>query len=476
MLPELYGLFALFGTWGALLSAIVLHTLIQRRAASEAWLNAVNACGVTNRSWMPSQLSDARRLVGRAGALSVRLQPCRKGKVGTRVVIGAEHSRLSALTLRREDLGIAVRKRLGTRELELGDAEFDEQVYLEGPATLARAVLDTETRWIVRELLKGRFHRRGKVFALEADVTCQEGELRADLGARSAREFNEVFPDVLGALLDVARRLSPPEDLAVRLAQNVRQEPKSAVRLQDLVTLLREFPEHPATRETARAAVADEDQDVRLRAALVLGDEGRATLLELAASSSVTEPCSAQAIDALREHLPLERAQAILRQALVDRRLETAAAVLASLGRRRDPEALATIARALDRDEGGVAVAAARALGASGQGGAERPLIQALSSRDEALRVAAAAALGRLGSSEAVLPLKEAMARHPEQVLLQRTARQAVAEIQSRLTGAVPGQLSLADAPAAEAGQLSLADAEAGRLTLAESGAEPATD
>ena len=46
---------------------------------------------------------------------------------------------------------------------------------------------------------------------------------------------------------------------------------------------------------------------------------------------------------------------------------------------------------------------------------------------------------------------------------LRRAARQAIAEIQSRLASASPGQLSLA---ATEAGQLSLAQAKAGQLSL----------
>ncbi|HYU31630.1 MAG TPA: HEAT repeat domain-containing protein [Thermoanaerobaculia bacterium] len=46
---------------------------------------------------------------------------------------------------------------------------------------------------------------------------------------------------------------------------------------------------------------------------------------------------------------------------------------------------------------------------------------------------------------------------------LQRAARQAIAEIQSRLPGASPGQLSLAGT---EAGQLSLAQIEEGQLSL----------
>jgi len=95
---------------------------------------------------------------------------------------------------------------------------------------------------------------------------------------------------------------------------------------------------------------------------------------------------------------------------------------------------------------------------------AEQPLIRALWRDAPGLRVAAAEALGRSASPAAVLPLKQAAERYSD-AAFRRAARQAIAEIQGRLPGASPGQLSLA---ATEAGQLSLADAEAGQLSLAE--------
>jgi hypothetical protein len=56
--------------------------------------------------------------------------------------------------------------------------------------------------------------------------------------------------------------------------------------------------------------------------------------------------------------------------------------------------------------------------------------------------------------------------RYPFDLGLRRASRQAIAEIQSRLTGATPGQLALADG---DAGQLSLADeGREGQVSLAE--------
>ena len=94
---------------------------------------------------------------------------------------------------------------------------------------------------------------------------------------------------------------------------------------------------------------------------------------------------------------------------------------------------------------------------------AEPPLILALQREQADLRVAAANALARVGSAPSVLPLKEVAEHSWLDREFHRAARQAIAEIQARLQGASPGQLSLAGG---EAGQLSLADAEAGQLSL----------
>jgi len=124
-------------------------------------------------------------------------------------------------------------------------------------------------------------------------------------------------------------------------------------------------------------------------------------------------------------------------------------------------------------EEGELAEAAAKALGATGVEAAEPPLVEALGRESFKVRTAAAQALGKVGGASAVPALREAAERHPRHGDLTRAVRQAVAEIQARLAaaaGAAPGQLSLAGG---EAGQVSLVEEDtAGRLTLAEPGAE----
>lgn len=216
------------------------------------------------------------------------------------------------------------------------------------------------------------------------------------------------------------------------------------------------------TAEALRTACSDPSPAIRLRAARKLGAEGRSVLVELVESLE-DDTSSAQAISILERELPSERTIAILDQALQRRRLQTAHACLVLLGR-YEFTPVDTLANVMARESGELAVTAALALGETGNAAAEQPLILALQRGQADLRVAAANALARIGSVAAVLPLKEAAERFPRNSALLSATRQAIAEIQSRIQGASPGQLSLA---ATEAGQLSLAEAEAGRLSLA---------
>jgi len=127
-----------------------------------------------------------------------------------------------------------------------------------------------------------------------------------------------------------------------------------------------------------------------------------------------------------------------------------------------EPTAVLTARSGVLRGE--LAEAAAQALGTTGRSEAEAPLLAALGHRDDAVELAATVALGRCGSAAAVPPLRRLESTSRDHAC-RRAAREAVAQIQSRLTGAKPGQLSLA---AGESGQLSLAEDKAGQVTLLE--------
>jgi HEAT repeat protein len=334
------------------------------------------------------------------------------------------------------------------QEIEIGDGFFDSTFFIEGPMRLVLALFDEETR---RLLFRA---------STESRLEISNGELRAEMS-------DEKLPSVLPLLLDIGQRFAQPLDIPRRLAENAHQDPAPGVRLQNLLLLMRELPEDPRTAEALRTACSDPSPGIRLRAAKELGAESRDVLLELA-ESLADDVVSAEAVSLLGQELPFERTKAILDRARGLRYIQTARVCLEALGRSGTADTVDTLAKVMEEEVGTLAPAAAQALGATGSPAAEPPLILALQREQADLRVAAAKALGRVGSVAAVLPLKEAAERSWLDLQLRRATRQAIAEIQSRLPGASPGQLSLAGA---EAGQLSLAQVEAGQLSLA---ADPA--
>ncbi len=389
-----------------------------RQAARAAGLKDVNEHVAFQESW----------LEGRSGALRVRLEHYRRGQSesGTRFLVHGLGG--GDLFLRREDLRTALGKRvLGIQEVVVGAPDFDAEVYVQGREPVVFALLDVETRRLVAHLLSGKI---AVPQAADASVhaSIAEGVLRTELAHFGFRSDYRI-PSVLLSLLVFARRLVPPSDLASRIAGNLRHETEPGVRRKALVTLRREFPTHPATRETLLALRRDPSAEVRLEAGIGLGEEGRPILLALASSETAPESCSAAAVTALGEALPRTEVEAILRHALEAGRLATAVACVEALGRPGATEA-------------------------------EPALLEALRHPDAAVALAAAGALGRAGTVVAVGPLHELEARETS---AGATVRRAVAEIQSRLTGASPGQLSLAGS---EAGALALVEAETGRLSL----------
>jgi HEAT repeat protein len=293
------------------------------------------------------------------------------------------------------------------------------------------------------------------------------GDLWADCRETAGRFAPDVLAEHLRDVLALAQRLTSVESLEVKLAGNAREDPVPSVRVANLRTLLEHYPEHPATHAALQAALTDGDEEVQVVAAIASGALGRPVLLEMVAREWTGDACAARAVRELRSHLPAEAACAALSHALRTRRVQTAHACLESLGH-RGSRSVPAIARVLAVEHGELADAAAHALGMTNAHAAEKPLLDALMRDTSIARIASAEALGRVGSAAAVPLLKDAEARHPSDVALRRACRQAVAAIQSRLSGASPGQVSLvASAAGPESGQLSLPDPAEGRVSLA---------
>lgn len=382
------------------------------------------------------------KLTARSGPVEVRISDA-----------GGDNERFKVVVTGPEGLSVLkLRRRILKSEIKVGDEKFDDAFFVDGPLRPVCARLDASMRGLL----------------LRANADCNPLDIG---GGKLAVEVHEdQLPRVLPLLLDIGRELARPVNVDRQIAENALQDPEARVRLVNLLLLARESPGDPQTLQVLRAACSDESPQVRLRAALELGDEGHETLLAVAESPQ-DDDIGARAVAHLGGRLPFERLRGILSGSLSSGLSRTARACLELLGQRR-AEAVGVLERVMSEEKGELAAAAAAALGATGEEAAEAPLLQALQSEDDALREAAASALGRVGTVAAVPLLQEAAERSLFDLALRRNARQAIAEIQARLQDASPGQLSLAQE---EAGQLSLTQEEAGQLSLApfEAEAEP---
>jgi hypothetical protein len=421
-------------------SVAYLVRSFRRQAQMEAWTLAARRAGLCDVVTRSGSLFDGGALDGDLGELHVRLESYRRGKYehGTRIVVtGLGHGR-GGLSLRREGIATTFESFVGERETEIGDREFDRQFYIRGQAAMAFAALWPEARGELRRLLCGTVSA-GPGERIDVDASLADGRLDVRIRESGFSSGNRGrVPAILARVLEVARPLVVRGELPVRIAANIEREPEAGVRLNALGTLAREFPGHPATRVLLRASLSDRSDAVRLRAATALGAEGRETLLQIVAGSG-DDSSGARAVAALGPQLPEELAETTLHRALAAgaARRDTALACLEHLRLHGTPEAEPVVLEALAEGDGGVALAAARAL-------------------------------GRIGTVASVAPLLEAGGRGHG-----AACRQAIAEIQSRIPGAGEGQLSIAGG---ESGALSLADGTAGQLSVVPGeAAEPTT-
>jgi HEAT repeat protein len=421
------------------------------------WLEAAEAAGLAEVE-LSRVAGITMGLRGKAGPLRVHLEEYRHGKeeFGNRVTIRGLGHGPEAPAFRRETLGTVFDTSvIGRGEVQLGDDGFDDAVYLRGAPAMACAVFDADTRRIVAQMMHGSSPGHGPtaMWVPISRATLSDGVLRVEVPSGQRRNATA---DALPGLVALAGKLAPPEDVPARLAQNLRSEPHPGVRLANLHALLETYPRHRATREALRAALEDPSAEVRLCAALALED--RETLTVIAQDEGSYDTQAARAIEALGERLAVEPVKEILSHALRARRLATARACLVSLGRKGAPAVIEPLRKVLAVEKGELAGVAAAALGHSGQAAAEAPLLLALNGEAGDARVAVAEALARVGTAAAVMPLREAAERIRDGDF-RRAARQAVAAIQARQSGASPGQLTLA---AGEIGQVSLLQDETG--------------
>jgi hypothetical protein len=418
--------------------AFVSERKQQRRRGAER-RSVLSACGVAD-----VEVARNGTAVGRQGAITLRLETyARRYERGTRLLVeGLSRD----IDIAREGPLAWIGHALGERDVRIGSPVFDDSLALRGSPVTIRALLDAGTR--------GRVLR---AFGEHASLRIVEGVLSAEFEEHDGS--GAPLASKLDDLIALAHALTPPMSREARLAAVAGSDDVPAVRAAALRALVESAPDHADTGAALRAAARDTEPAIRLQAARALGAEGEPTLRALVAATNVDDEVAAEAVAALGPRLTPEDARPVLvRAAAVGKeRLALAALRVVAQG---GPAETPGIAAVLAGARGALAVAAADALVATGGPAAEAPLVEALGAREDAVAAAAARALEHCGTVASVPDLQRAEERGGA---VRRVARTAVAAIQSRLTGATPGQVSLAGG---EAGQISVADSADGRVSF----------
>lgn len=287
--------------------ALLGSSLGRRQWRLKQWQRAVKQSRLREVATSSFRLWRAQ-LTAQSEPLTVRIVDA--GGKGNNIVIEIEGAEgLSHLNLQRRLL------QFWTDETEIGDEEFDSSYLIRGQEWSTCALLDYQMRRrITNEVFK------------YSSLEIRDGRLRVEVG-------DKVLDKVLPPLLEIARQLSEPLDAEQRIARNARYDPVDGVRLCNLLLLARERPGDPGTLRVLRQACSDKNPEIRLRAAIELGAEGRATLLKLAESDK-DDAISAQAVSHLRDELTFDQLKSILARCLDNgERLRTAAACAEALGR-----------------------------------------------------------------------------------------------------------------------------------------------
>jgi hypothetical protein len=252
---------------------------------------------------------------------------------GTRITISGKGLIPSGLDLRSEGLASQMGKALGGKEIVIGDADLDRDVYVRGPEDVLRALCNARTRSLLRALA-----RMNGVVA--------NGSVRVQTA--KAPEGAEPVTAVLETALELARCLVTPENVVERIADLVRSDPEMGVRERCLGYLLRAYPQHPTVSAVIREALTMPSAALRVRAAIALGAEGHETLLGLVGSPELDAECAAEGIRALGEALPEARSLEILQEALRLGRHPVAGAAIDALALRGTAQAVPPLRAAIE--------------------------------------------------------------------------------------------------------------------------------
>lgn len=424
--------------------------IAQARRSRRVFTEAADLLGVPQteiRGWVHM------RMEGQMRAFPFKVHEESRGKSGVWTVVEVDsRGRIpDTFYLGREGIGSSFGKLFVGEDIATGDERFDAAVVVRGPTTLALSLLDEETRRRVTDLTAPGGKVKDGVVSIALHRRFKDGKALAKLAQD---------------LVAVAERLAQKEPPVERLSAIARFDAASGARHRALQELIAGFASEPLARETLRLALSDRAPEVRLLAAVALGEQGLDCLRGIVDSSGTAPEVALRAVEALGQLLPEEVALKRLEAAVRAGHDRLAQALVERFGPATSQSDVARLARQLEPDSRPeIAAACARALGRTGSPAAEPPLVAALSHADGDVRAAAAEALGKVGSVGTIGPLREAVADSLLSPSVRRAAIAAIAEIQSRLTGAAPGQLALSEG---EAGAVAIADRQEGGVSIAE--------
>lgn len=435
--------------------------ILRARKARQVFEQAADLLGLPRteiRGWLHM------RVEGQCRTFPVQVREEARGKSGVWTVVEVKAGRRvpDNLFLGREGIGASFGKLFVGEDIATGDERFDAAVVVRGPASRALALLDEETRHRVTELVKAGGKVKDGVVSIALHRRFRDGE---------------ALSGIIQQLVAVAERLAQPDQTVERLAALARFDAVPGTRHRCLQELIGSHSGDPLTDMALRSALADRTPEVRLLAAVALGDAGLDCLREIVASGGTSPEVARSAVEALGERLPEEVALTRLEKAVRAGHERLVHVLVERFGPSTSRQGVARLARQLRHETPAeTAAACARALGRTGSAAAVAPLVAALARDGAAVRAAAAEALGKVGSVGTIAALREAASGNLMSPSVRRAAVAAIAEIQSRLTGAAPGQLALSRG---EAGSLALADRADGDLTLVgspgpEAGSTPA--
>ncbi len=342
------------------------------------------------------------------------------------------------IQISRETAISSARKLLGHHEPKVGQAAFDEAVFLEGDSTQLLSYL-------------GRQARRDVMTCLDRGARLHNGIVSLQLDARVTD------PDVLSTdieqLLAMASSLRRRErGQPSRLAENVRTDTNRVVRENCLDALYAHYGDLALTADLTTELLQDRSATIRLMAARKAGKKGNATLEQLVNSENAPQDVRVSAfLLFLQRSTDTEDVQRVVQSALRGKASLMAAALsvahtqsiildaqlLDHSERSDDPQVLEALAKychpARDRD-------------------AVPRLARLLGSNIDSVMMSASIGLRQFGTPAVVPSLRDAMTQASPNV--RATLEDTVLTIQSRVCPDMQGGLELVNS--AE-GQLSVA-------------------